>query len=161
MGGRRPTFPQVDAVSSALPGLTSLFGMGRGAPRRHSRHLSLSKGWRMQERHSAGAPLGVMSECPRPPPIGRQDRRASSPSSRTGRASSRAISAARLNVSPRSHLRPIDVVVCDGPLRRPHLGAGFALRCFQRLSLPDAATRRCGWRHNRCTVGPSDPVLSY
>ena len=42
MGGRRPTFPQVDAVSSALPGLTSLFGMGRGAPRRHSRHLSLS-----------------------------------------------------------------------------------------------------------------------
>ena len=42
MGGRRPTFPQVDAVSSALPGLTSLFGMGRGAPRRHSRHVSLS-----------------------------------------------------------------------------------------------------------------------
>ena len=31
-----------DAVSSALPGLTSLFGMGRGAPRRHSRHMSLS-----------------------------------------------------------------------------------------------------------------------
>ena len=30
-----------DAVSSALPGLTSLFGMGRGAPRRHSRHVSL------------------------------------------------------------------------------------------------------------------------
>ena len=28
---------------------------------------------------------------------------------------SRAISTARLNVSPRSHLRPIDVVVSDGP----------------------------------------------
>ena len=41
-GGRRPTFPHFTAVSSALPGLTSLFGMGRGAPRRHSRHLSLS-----------------------------------------------------------------------------------------------------------------------
>ncbi len=27
--GRRPTFP-LDAVSSALRGLTSLFGMGRG-----------------------------------------------------------------------------------------------------------------------------------
>ena len=27
----------------------------------------------------------------------------------------RAISTARLNVSPRSHLRPIDVVVYDGP----------------------------------------------
>ena len=25
----------------------------------------------------------------------------------------------------------------------------FALRCFQRLSTPDADTRRCAWRHNR------------
>ena len=76
-------------------------------------------------------------------------------------ASFRAISAARLNVSPRSHLRPIDVVVCHGPPRRPHLGAGFALRCPQRLSPPDAATRLRAWRHDRHTVGPSDPVLSY
>ena len=29
----------------------------------------------------------------------------------------RAISTARLNASPRLHLRPIDVVVCDGPWR--------------------------------------------
>ena len=76
-------------------------------------------------------------------------------------ASLRAISAARLNVSQRSHLRPIDVVVCHGPQRRPHLGAGFALRCLQRLSDPDAATRLRAWRHDRHTVGPSDPVLSY
>ena len=76
-------------------------------------------------------------------------------------ASFRAISAARLNVSPRSHLRPIDVVVYDGPQRRPHLGGGFALRCLQRLSRPDAATRPCAWRRNRLTVGPSVPVLSY
>ena len=27
---RRPTFPQINAVSSAMRGLTSLFGMGRG-----------------------------------------------------------------------------------------------------------------------------------
>ena len=27
---RRPTFPQTSAVSSAMRGLTSLFGMGRG-----------------------------------------------------------------------------------------------------------------------------------
>ena len=73
----------------------------------------------------------------------------------------RAISAARLNVSQRSHLRPIHVVVYHGPLRRPHLGAGFALRCLQRLSAPDAATRPCAWRRNRLTVGPSVPVLSY
>ena len=73
----------------------------------------------------------------------------------------RAISTARLSVSPRLHLRPIDVVVCDGPWMRPYLGAGFVLRCLQHLSCPDAATRRCGWRHNRFTGGPSGTVLSY
>ena len=55
----------------------------------------------------------------------------------------RAISTARLHGSPRLHLRPIDVVVCDGPLARSNLGDGFVLRCFQHLSKPDAATRRC------------------
>ena len=49
MGGRRPTFPRLTAVSSALPGLTSLFGMGRGAPRRHSRHVSPFGLWRTKE----------------------------------------------------------------------------------------------------------------
>ena len=44
---------------------------------------------------------------------------------------------------------------------KPHLRAGFTLRCFQRLSLPGAATRLHGWRHDRYTVGPSTPVLSY
>ena len=73
----------------------------------------------------------------------------------------RAISTARLNMSPCSHLRPIDVVVCDGPLARSNLGAGFALRCFQRLSCPDAATRLCHWRDNRYTGGLSSTVLSY
>ncbi len=41
------------------------------------------------------------------------------------------------------------------------LEASFALRCFQRLSLPHLATRRCDWRHNRYTRGASAPVLSY
>ena len=57
--------------------------------------------------------------------------------------SARAISAARLNVSPRSHLRPIDVVVYHGPQRRPHLGAGFRLDAFSaypiRTRLPGRA----------------------
>ena len=44
---------------------------------------------------------------------------------------------------------------------KPNLEVGFPLRCFQRLSLPNVATRRCGWRHNRNTSGPSIPVLSY
>ena len=42
MGGRRTTFPRSPAVSSSRRGLTSLFGMGRGAPPRNGRHLSLS-----------------------------------------------------------------------------------------------------------------------
>jgi hypothetical protein len=47
------------------------------------------------------------------------------------------------------------------PCGRSHLGARFPLRCFQRLSLPYLATRRCDWRHNRSTRGTSTPVLSY
>src|SRR5512135_781947 len=42
-----------------------------------------------------------------------------------------------------------------------YLEASFTLRCFQRLSLPYLATRRCDWRHNRSTRGTSTPVLSY
>ena len=38
---------------------------------------------------------------------------------------------------------------------RSHLGVGFTLRCFQRLSDPDVATQRYAWRHNWYTIGPS------
>ena len=38
----RPTLPHVTAVPSALAGLTSLFGMGRGGHRRY-RHLNIFK----------------------------------------------------------------------------------------------------------------------
>ena len=38
---------------------------------------------------------------------------------------------------------------------------GFALRCLQRLSRPNVATRLCFWRNNRYTIGSSIPVLSY
>ena len=44
---------------------------------------------------------------------------------------------------------------------KSYLGEGFVLRCFQHLSLPDAATRRCTWRYNRNTGGLSNTVLSY
>ncbi len=44
---------------------------------------------------------------------------------------------------------------------KPHLGAGFALRCFQCLSHPDMATEQCHWRDNSYTVGPFTLVLSY
>ena len=45
--------------------------------------------------------------------------------------------------------------------RNPYLGAGFPLRCFQRLSLPNVANRPCHWRDNRHTRGSSTQVLSY
>jgi len=67
---------------------------------------------------------------------------------------------------PCFHLPPINVIVSHGPLGSlrsgsAHLGVGFPLRCFQRLSLPNVATRRCRWRDNRYTSGWSIPVLSY
>src|SRR5712691_10622022 len=79
---------------------------------------------------------------------------------------SRLISIGKLNVSPRVHIRPIYLVIFQEPLGalrlgRSHLVDGFTLRCLQRFSLPDVATRRCRWRDNRYTRGPSIPVLSY
>nr|ANA08046.1 cell wall-associated hydrolase [uncultured bacterium 5G4] len=50
------------------------------------------------------------------------------------------------------------LLLSDG---RSNLEMGFALRCFQRLSRPDLATRQCPWQNNRYTSGPSIPVLSY
>ena len=78
----------------------------------------------------------------------------------------RAISIGQLNALRRLHLRPIDVVVFDGPsggLRpgKPSLEVRFPLRCFQRLSNPHTATQRCHWRDNWYTGGASNPVLSY
>ena len=47
---------------------------------------------------------------------------------------SRAISTGRLKTLLPLHLLPIDVVVSHDPQGKSHLGDGFALRCFQRLS---------------------------
>ena len=44
---------------------------------------------------------------------------------------------------------------------KTHLKVGFPLRCFQRLSFPNIATLHCHWRDNRYTRGLSIPVLSY
>src|ERR1017187_1625528 len=55
-------------------------------------------------------------------------------------------------------LRPFRVLEAPG---RIHLGDSFPLRCFQRLSVPAIATRRCTWRCSRDTSGLSDSVLSY
>ena len=83
-----------------------------------------------------------------------------SPSENLYRKRFRAISTARLYVTI-VHLQPINVVVYNDPQWKSNLGASFALRCFQRLSTPNAATRQCPWRDNRCTGGSSNTVLSY
>ena len=77
-----------------------------------------------------------------------------------------AVRTGRLRRSPAVHSRPIDLVVSQEPsypngYRKPHLGGGFALRCLQRLSCPDLATRRCPERDSRHTRGRSSPILSY
>src|SRR5207244_6288156 len=75
----------------------------------------------------------------------------------------RAISTGQLNTLRCVHLRPINLVIYEGPsggLRpgRSHLQAGFALSCLQLLSLPVIATEQCAWRHSSHTSGASTPV---
>ncbi len=55
----------------------------------------------------------------------------------------RDISTTRLNTLLCVHPWPINVVVYHDPSGRTHLGMGLALRCFQRLSLPNIATQQC------------------
>ena len=77
------------------------------------------------------------------------------------------IRAAQLRRLPVVHLRSSHQVVCLGSsslTRRDgttHPGGGFALRCFQRLSLLDVATQRWGGHPNWLTSGPAISVLSY
>ena len=87
-------------------------------------------------------------------------------SENNGDQAARPISTGQLHALQRFHTRPINVVVYDGPLGGlrlgiPDLEVSFPLRCFQRLSIPDIATRRCHWHDNRITSGPSTRVLSY
>ena len=73
----------------------------------------------------------------------------------------RSISMSQLRPLLSFHLTPIHVLVLNGPSGKIHLEGGFPLRCFQRLSFPHVATRRCSWRNNRYTRDAFNPVLSY
>ena len=157
------------AVPSAQRGLTAVFGMGTGVS--PALWPPATRSWCHQQIACfTQANMGVERErgCHRYRSTSQTSLRDSSRPTRgrgTGQAS-RALSTARLLESPRFHLPPINVVVSHGPseVLRPgsvHLEVGFPLRCFQRLSLPDVATRQCPWRNNRYTRGQSVPVLSY
>ena len=71
------------------------------------------------------------------------------------------ISTPRLNGLLHLHLAPINVVISYESQTIPNLEGGFALRCFQSLSIPDIATRQCHWRDSRQTRGQFSSVLSY
>ena len=73
----------------------------------------------------------------------------------------RSIRTSRLNDLHHFHRLPINPVVYRGSITSPNLGVGFPLRCFQRLSQKNIATRRCYWRNNRHTRDSPLPVLSY
>ena len=77
-----------------------------------------------------------------------------------------AISTTQLNTLRCLHLWPIKQVVYLRPFSsceegKPHLGAGFILRCFQHLSEPNLATQPCRWRDNWHTICLSLWILSY
>ena len=73
----------------------------------------------------------------------------------------RTISTPWLSALLRVHLVPINLIISQVSQTIPHLEAGFPLRCFQRLSIPDIATRQSSGRQSRHTRGQFTPVLSY
>ena len=163
------------AVPSALEGLTTVFGMGTGvAPPALPPGISGTRG--------ARAPptpwrLGDAPRFPGPPLDSAHSRLRSNSSAATRPTPSR--SASRfIVVKPLGRLVPVSCTPHGAstsglstwssprglpglPAGRAHLQAGFALRCLQRLSLPDIATEPCPWQDSSHTRGPSTPVLSY
>src|SRR5690606_39694905 len=173
-GGDVLSHPVSRAVPSALRGLTAVFGMGTGVapapwpPASTPHFVLLMTNGGSRERGFGKARLGRRSreyaQGDRPTVV---SCRHSHPYGEGGEGqATRAISTAWLSTLPCLHLPPIDVLVSNGPSEglRPgsaHLGEGFPLRCLQRFSRPNVATRRCLWPDSRHTRGPSVPVLSY
>lgn len=115
---RLPTLPPVKAVPSALQGLTSLFGMGRGE---HLRY----------HHHQMGLVILLLNE--------------ENTNSFLGKLEGLVLLCSAVSDLPhiayqRRHLQHLSW--------KSYLGEGFVLRCFQHLSLPDIATLRCSRHHN-------------
>jgi hypothetical protein len=148
-GGDLLSHPVARAVPSALEGLTSGFGMGPGV----SPPLWPPKPWRARENRSRR----VKGASPGQP---RNSRASASKSQVLGLlvpVSSTRCRASTSGLSTSWSTRGLTWF----PSGRSHLGASFALRCFQRLSLPHVANQPCRWRDNWHTRGASAPVLSY
>ena len=109
-GQRRPALPRADpAVPSALGGLTSGFGMGPGVP---------PLPWPLTiDGHSSFAGLRrALGAAQRASELTGEGRARTHREATVGRA--RPISTARLRRSRALHLRPINLVVYEGPYRR-------------------------------------------
>ena len=110
---RRPVLPRTgSAVLWAMAGLAAEFGMGSGDP---ASVAALAQGAPCAFRQAPrGRPGGRIASFGRRPPL--ETARPGGSGDREARA--RAISTARLNASRRLQLRPIDLVVYEGPYRR-------------------------------------------
>jgi hypothetical protein len=177
-----------DCTIMGLAGLTAVFGMGTGGappvsspesgrgavrpPRPRWVRGEVTRGklvprrrWRVHPRRGPRTgrgrrQVGIVGLRPG------SGRRHFDGGGRSGWSSRSAVRTGRLRRSPAVHSRPIDLVVFQEPSDpdgswKPRLEEGFALRCLQRLSFPDLATRRCPERDSRHTRGRSSPILSY
>ena len=77
-----------------------------------------------------------------------------------------AISNAQLRTLLCFHVRPINLVIFQGPYPVDPVGSlifrrASHLDAFSAYPFRTSATRRCRWHDNRYTGGPSIPVLSY
>ena len=156
-GGVLLSHTRQGAVPSALEGLATGFGTGPGVtpplspPTKHTHHPHGDAS------HIHFNTVVVVSDT-------RQWMRRML--SRTCGQATRLVSTGPLHLLPSFHIRPINPLISWQPYPptgggRPHLGTGFPLRCFQRLSLPNVANQPCPWQDNWHTRGPSVPVLSY
>ena len=136
-------------VPSALAVFTSVFGMGTGV----SPPLLPPEIWCACARSDVNrwSSAAERTRTPR--------RRIPSP---------RPISTGRLNTSPCLHLRPIYLVVFQGPYPVVPVGdlisrtASRSVDAFSaHLFLPQVANQPCSWRNNWHTRAASVPVLSY
>jgi hypothetical protein len=135
--------PVSRAVPSALEGLTSGFGMGPGVtpplwpPKRWFRRLVPAT----KAHEWASTPASVAADvCPRARAFLRRIPDELDSEREHRKSSPRPISTGRLNALPRLHLRPINLVVCEGPYlvdpvgdlilgRASHLDAFSAYPC--------------------------------
>ena len=152
---RPPTFPGADwrQVSSALRSLTTVFGMGTGVAR-----VEVPPGLCALRTQTIGR--GPRQRGPDLQNVIRDSYSFQARLCASEVFQQRLISTARLKPLRALHLRPINQVISLEPMK-PNLEEGFALRCFQRLSSPNAATQRCPWQDNWYTGGSCIPVLSY